>query len=47
MREVKRLMVVRATSIHLNPYLEKSCMKDLAIVCQGVDTSAAGEVRKL
>ena len=45
MKEVKRVMVIRATSIDLNPYIDKVCMKDLPVLCGDVDTSAAGVVR--
>ena len=38
-------MVIRATSIDLNPYLEKVCMEDLPVLCGNVNTAVAGEVR--
>lgn len=42
-KEVKRIMVIRSTSIDLNPYIDNACMEDLAIFCSGIDTSAPGE----
>ena len=39
-------MVIRATSINLNPYIDKVCMEDLTVSCDSVDTSAAGVVRE-
>ena len=39
-------MVIRATSINLNPYIDKVCMEDLTVSCDDVDTSAAGAVRE-
>ena len=40
-------MVIRATSIDLNPYIDKVCMEDLTIFCGEVDTSTAGVVRQV
>ncbi|XP_065915712.1 Golgi apparatus protein 1-like [Dysidea avara] len=40
--EVQRVMLIRSSSVDLNPYIEKSCMADLSFFC-GVDTAIPGE----
>ena len=37
-------MLIRSSSIDLNPYIEKACMADLGFYCREVDTAIPGEV---